>query len=412
MKTSATEMLPLIEEQIRQFEGRYLRWLRFTPTLERQYAADLAPGRGQYYIRICAISLVLYDLFLLADRMSFPAHFMTALLVRIGVVTPLYLVLLWLVQTRQSDALRELCMTAMTVLVCASTLYLGASTQDGLHLAAQPTVIPILILFNSILRIDLLYSVAGSLCCLALNTYAISLVYPGNTLQTAIASLPAIGIAVLTLFGNFTYSRSRRSYYLLRRRSELQNSLLQNAQIDLMRLASRDGLTNLSNRQTYENQLPALFAQAAHNRQPISAIMVDIDRFKTINDAHGHLYGDRVIQRVSLLLQQALRSEEDFAARYGGEEFVILLPDTPHDSALRVAERIRTLVEVAGSPALTREAAAWTPFFTTVSCGVATLEPQLKDDPLRLIEAADNALYQAKSEGRNRVCCATLYGVA
>jgi len=137
--------------------------------------------------------------------------------------------------------------------------------------------------------------------------------------------------------------------------------------------------------------------------------MIDIDHFKIVNDTQGHLYGDEVIKRVAMLIQQALRGKDDFAARYGGEEFVLLLPGASLESAMKVAERIRQLIKMAGSPAPSHpvpqpEIGLW----TTVSCGVASVQDVEGIDRRRLLLAADTALYTAKAEGRNRVCAAPL----
>jgi len=187
----------------------------------------------------------------------------------------------------------------------------------------------------------------------------------------------------------------------------LQRSMLADANAELLALSSTDRLTGLPNRRAYDERLIELWQLSLERKHSISAVMVDVDHFKKLNDTHGHPYGDRVLQRVGSLLQQALRAEDDFVARFGGEEFVILLPDADPDTALKVAERIRTLVQVAGSPALQRDTVipaqeVW----ATVSCGVATAWPTETLDPHRLIADADAAMYRAKQEGRNRVCVA------
>ena len=124
-----------------------------------------------------------------------------------------------------------------------------------------------------------------------------------------------------------------------------------------------------------------------------------------MNDTFGHPYGDRVLQRIASLVLQALRAEDDFAARIGGEEFIVLLPDSDAASAFRVAERIRLLVQVAGSPAVRADTqVTGNEHWSTVSCGTASAIASPLLDPQRLVEAADAALYRAKQSGRNRVC--------
>lgn len=163
----------------------------------------------------------------------------------------------------------------------------------------------------------------------------------------------------------------------------------------LKKLAERDPLTNFYNRYVLYEQGKKEISKAHRGNMPLSVIMVDIDEFKNINDALGHLIGDEILMEFSDLLASALRSI-DLTARFGGEEFVILLPKTDIDQALVVAEKIR--MTVANHPFQTDEGIA----YITVSLGVATLTKtsrKLED----LLEDIDNALYKAKENGRNQV---------
>jgi diguanylate cyclase (GGDEF)-like protein len=153
-------------------------------------------------------------------------------------------------------------------------------------------------------------------------------------------------------------------------------------------------------------QFAKLWREAVDSGSSLSAIVIDIDHFKITNDTRGHLYGDRVLVRVAALLLQSLRCKDDFAARFGGEEFVVLLPGATQEGAMIVAERIRKLVEVAGSPALPEPGSH--PRLSTVSCGVASCRPSDSNCQEDLLDSADKALYQAKAGGRNQVRCGEL----
>jgi two-component system, cell cycle response regulator len=131
----------------------------------------------------------------------------------------------------------------------------------------------------------------------------------------------------------------------------------------------------------------------------LTVLFLDLDRFKLVNDQYGHLVGSRALRRLSEVLSTCIR-QVDTLARYGGDEFTILLPDTQHDVALLIAERIRRLVEDTSF-----EAGRDTPFRLSISIGVATF-PQHARDRTRLLDVADKAMYRAKSLGRNRVCSA------
>lgn len=172
---------------------------------------------------------------------------------------------------------------------------------------------------------------------------------------------------------------------------------LQEAIAALEALASRDGLTNLTNHRAFQERLEAAFQQARRYNEPLSLVFLDVDHFKDYNDAHGHPAGDEALKTVAQLLQQQARAM-DVVARYGGEEFAIVLPHTDSDGAASLGERFRAAIETA--TAWSNSAGSTTQM--TISVGVATLTPDMtrRSD---LIAAADRALYDAKKGGRNRV---------
>lgn len=162
----------------------------------------------------------------------------------------------------------------------------------------------------------------------------------------------------------------------------------------LEQLAFTDALSGVPNRRFLDRQLGALVSGARRHGRPLSVALVDIDRFKAVNDVHGHAVGDEVIARVARRLGARLRAE-DHLGRYGGEEFLVLLPDTDPEAAAAVAEDLRA--EVAARPVATGAG----PLPVTVSVGWATWD----DEPVHeLLARADDALYTAKRAGRDRVC--------
>ncbi|NMB77099.1 MAG: sensor domain-containing diguanylate cyclase [Myxococcales bacterium] len=162
----------------------------------------------------------------------------------------------------------------------------------------------------------------------------------------------------------------------------------------LRRLSESDALTLLHNRRYLAERLPLEIDRAQRSRRPLSALFLDLDRFKRINDRFGHPVGDQVLQDLAERLRQGCRSE-DVLARVGGEEFVILLPDTNLAQARRVAQRLR--LSVKGTPFITTAG----PLDVTVSLGVARLRPRETGDAF--LRRADQALYLAKRRGRDRV---------
>lgn len=159
----------------------------------------------------------------------------------------------------------------------------------------------------------------------------------------------------------------------------------------------RDSLTGLLNHTKLKEQLDSELARAIRHNRPLAFAMVDIDHFKSVNDTYGHPTGDRVIKSIARLLKQRLR-QEDFVGRYGGEEFAIIMPDTDGPAAIQVLDRIREAF------AQIRQRNGDTEFSVTFSSGVAAYPGYAKASELG--NAADQALYRAKREGRNRIVAA------
>ncbi len=167
----------------------------------------------------------------------------------------------------------------------------------------------------------------------------------------------------------------------------------------LARLAGQDALTGLLNRRGFDTRLNAELGRTQRQSAPLSLIMLDVDHFKAYNDFYGHPGGDECLRRIGAIFQGALHRPSDMVARYGGEEFIAILPDTNLAGALHVAEAIRLAVEAEVLP----HAASPTAPHVTISLGVATVEASDRNEPKELLRAADDALYEAKRLGRNRV---------
>jgi diguanylate cyclase (GGDEF)-like protein len=170
----------------------------------------------------------------------------------------------------------------------------------------------------------------------------------------------------------------------------------------LIRAGLTDVLTGWYNRRYLEDRMHGELARAQRNQQPLVCLLIDIDHFKRVNDSHGHLAGDEVLREIAKRVASKLRTS-DVAARFGGDEFAVLLPNTKIDKARHLAERIRKTVAIA--PIEVRDGLG---IVFTLCIGIAGLIPERRvtDFDLmreRLLERADDALYRAKSAGRNRV---------
>lgn len=162
-------------------------------------------------------------------------------------------------------------------------------------------------------------------------------------------------------------------------------------------LAITDGLTNLYNHRYLHQHLTAESARARRYKTPLTCLMLDIDDFKSVNDAYGHPYGDEVLKVIARIIREQIR-RVDTAGRYGGEEFLIMMPQTSSSEALPVAERIRGEVQEYPFRYQGRDVQV------TLSIGLATYEARDKrlSQKADLLKAADEALYRAKNRGKNQ----------
>jgi diguanylate cyclase (GGDEF)-like protein len=162
----------------------------------------------------------------------------------------------------------------------------------------------------------------------------------------------------------------------------------------LIELASIDDLTGVMNRRVFDIEFKREFANAKRYRKDLSLLTIDLDRFKEINDKHGHFFGDLVLKMFTKEVVSLLR-EGDIFSRWGGDEFIVLLPQTAKKDALKVAEKIRFAVKNIHIKT------DHTNIYFTVSLGVSAYENEDRDTML-MMERADKALYNAKKAGRDK----------
>lgn len=179
-------------------------------------------------------------------------------------------------------------------------------------------------------------------------------------------------------------------------RRKRYNEALRQSLVQTIEMAVTDGLTGLHNRRYLDNHMTTLFDRATQRKRPLSFLITDIDRFKSVNDAHGHDGGDDVLREFALRLRRQVRGA-DLVCRYGGEEFVVAMPDTDAAIAARVAERVRAAIE--NDPFILPGGVK---INVTTSVGVASMNAG-HDSVADLMKRADRALYEAKNGGRNRV---------
>jgi diguanylate cyclase (GGDEF)-like protein len=181
-----------------------------------------------------------------------------------------------------------------------------------------------------------------------------------------------------------------------RKRTEIE---LQKVNEALQLLATLDGLTQIANRRWFDEHLFRVWGRLKRDQAPLSVILGDIDFFKLYNDTYGHLMGDDCLRAVAQAIKRVIKRPGDLVARFGGEEFVVVLSNTNSKGALHVAEAIRLEV----SRLRIEHAASTLGPYVTLSLGVSSTIPNQHASPGEFIDVVDQALYEAKKQGRNRV---------
>lgn len=221
-----------------------------------------------------------------------------------------------------------------------------------------------------------------SIVAISLWCRAISAIYLGNE----------VGLFTTGMYQTFTFL----SLYLIMILGNTGFVLLskEQADVELLRIASYDELTGILNRRTFMIQSKNCIHTLAKKQQSISYLLFDIDHYKNINDTYGHHVGDRVLRDMAILIANSLEEQAIFG-RYGGDEFAILLPDTDEQQSSQIAEKIRSTIENHRFHAL--------PLSYTISIGIVTVLATSDIHLSMLYQRSDYALYQAKHAGRNRI---------
>lgn len=407
MLTNSPEQSEVVDRQIKRLSGLRFKWLVFPSDLERRFEKETAHRRSRRLWFEALLAILLFDLFLIADHYGPHEQFRRAFVVRLLIVTPVCLLIHASLLRMPNRLWRESSLATGVCLAGLAQLYLELNRSRVASAYVQMTVLAVILFANIVMRLRLPYAIATSFVMLCGDAVFLWKDQMLKTEDKIFGVGMVVGATALTLVANYNACREERLSYLLHLRGELLVADLNRLNAQLLRKSESDALTGLANRRSFDTQYAELWKAALITAGPLSVVIVDVDFFKRLNDRYGHLYGDEVLKRIASLLQQALRVKDDYAARFGGEEFIILLPRTPESAAIQVAERLRKMVELAGFPAIDPAQGPYDlSIRATVSCGVACAYPTARDMPEQLLEAADRALYQAKADGRNRVCCA------
>lgn len=397
-----------VAKEIEQLSSVTLRWPKLPPWLEERFEQNIGKQRADHLWQQGLIAIILFDIFALIDYYIGDGVSWKAVILRAGIITPLALLVNASMRWNPGKLYREVSVTTVILLAGLAHLYVEADKGTGSSAYAQGGLIIVILFANVVMRLPFPFAFATSVILFTGDLIFLHLDRFLSSTEKILGFMLTGFAIIISMAANYSFGRQLRLVFLMLLRNEIQSEELAFVNAELHRISSRDNLTGLANRHSFELYCGSLWQEAVANKRPLSAILIDIDLFKAVNDLRGHLYGDKVLSRVASLLQQSLRGKDDFAARFGGEEFVVLLPETVQSGAAIVAERIRKMVEVAGSPAI-EDFEAGPVRATTVSCGVATCLPSEAFRMEDLLEAADKALYEAKRTGRNRVCSGQVF---
>jgi len=404
MSISGTAIKEVVDQQISRFSGLGFSWLSFPEELEDRFEAETAEARCVRLWVVTLIGIVFYNLVLVARYICSTGGFIRPLVVRMLIVTPIALAVSFRVRRGPGNIFREASIAVVACLAGLTNLYLASGRELVISAYAQLTVLSISLFATIAARLRFPYAAAVAITMLLGDVVFLRCdrFLPHNLKFFGLALCTAL--VLLTVLANYNFGREERLNYLLQLRSDLLVQDLNRLNASLRQRSEIDALTGLANRHCFDQHYAKLWRESFAAQTVLSVVMVDVDHFKSLNDRHGHLYGDKVLKRIATLLEQALRMKSDFVARFGGEEFVVLLPEADEESAMQVAERLRLIVGLAGFPALDPSFGRHDATIrATVSCGVATTVPDSPEGREYLLEAADTALYRAKAAGRNCV---------
>jgi diguanylate cyclase (GGDEF)-like protein len=361
------------------------RWLRFEPAIEREFrAAHLLALRRQLR-RNLLLAMVLIAVFALLDRwlLGTVTHSVSDML-RFAVILPLIGVTLGVTYaeaySRWYPSIVRICAPICGMCV---VVIIAPELQSGTQLIFATLVITTMYM----------YFLVGMLFYAALISNLIVLaVYVGTMLVSDMPAREAAYSIMLLALTNVVGAVVCYHLETANRVGYLEARLLGD-------MAARDGLTRIYNRRMFDERIEELWSQAGREGETLALLLLDIDCFKPFNDCYGHQAGDETLRAVAVAFSHFARRPLDFTARYGGEEFALVLYGVDHAFVTEVAERARAAIE---GLAVTHERSTVAPVLTA-SIGAACVRPIASRSHAGLIQLADEALYAAKREGRNRI---------
>ncbi len=388
------------ESQIDREFRKGLNPLKFSPIIEEAFL-NYYLHKFIGHIRIAILlSIILYALFGILDAIIFPETKKTLWFIRYVVICPIGIAFLLMTFKVRQENLLQIAHALVVILGglgIIAMIYVAPSDRAFLYYAGLMLVVFYAYTFSAM---RFYYASLSALTITAL--YPVVDIYLVRTsTEQLLTNMFFLGSSnLIGLPVSYLLERHSRKDFLLTMLLALEKRKTEQLNLKLRDISYIDGLTGVANRLKFEEYLRQEWERAKRIGRPLSLLMIDIDFFKNYNDMFGHLKGDECLKRVAQIINKHVRSNIDLVSRYGGEEFAVIIPEANLELARKIAERIRKDIE----NFKISHPASKVSKYVTVSIGVASLIPSGNFEKEALINMADEALYEAKRTGRNRVC--------
>ena len=399
--TSPDQLAPQSGEVRAELEGHFYRnWLRirFAGDIEHRYRRYCARADRRYVRNLATVLILLYagygffDWFLLREEVK------PVWVVRFGVGLPGLLVTWLLTHKPRAEKYIDELIVACLFWLMVTTLYMVRIVPPDVMDLYLSSVLAIVMAGITITRLRFWHAVVTGVLFLV----CVAVLIPGIHVSPRYIIYYGVLCAGVVLFcvgAQFSADRARRREFLQRILIHRKNQQLRKLNLYLRDLAELDALTGIANRRYFDVVLDEELRRARRREYTVALLMCDIDFFKPYNDLLGHVQGDACIRQVAQLIQSLARRPGDLVARYGGEEFAVILPALDAHEAQKIAQLICNKIAEERIPHPGSKVAD----HVTISIGVSALIPHDDSCQKLLINQADEALYQAKHQGRNCV---------
>lgn len=370
--------------------------LPIPPALRAKFLQYQYKQNAKFMLLITVIGHLAFYSYAIADYLLVPEIFERSIILRtlfIGVLLPLNIYLIRKVKNiTLLEAMYSICLMAATLLWLGTLL--PRAHSEVVHTYAYASIIFVVVL-NIVIRSNYWLAVSISLLHTFVTLYFVYRLDHADREAIFVYSIVYLPVLYFSLFISWHNTRTARELFLLSVIEELDKNELEEVNRKLTILSHTDALTGMPNRSLFDDRLQQAIAKARRDKAHLALLFIDLDHFKEVNDTYGHTVGDRLLQEVAKRMISCVR-ESDTVARIGGDEFEVLLPDTEKvDDAMTVANKMR---EALAQPFDLDELRV----HISSSIGIAVF-PEHGSNPIELCKNADDALYSAKNQGRDRI---------